>query len=604
MANETKLFPRARFVPEGSLVAPNGAAIITSLIDLGGLLRTEDVCIAKWSRPVHSLKTAPSIRLSRPDVFRDHGEVLLQDPQEGRVAKTKSKTSGTSNQQLVDDVQQRLDALNVAAKLNTTIMNLSASTKDTQSESSEKSITFGSDWLIYCTAMHCSDKGDDARKEDFSENYSCCTTIYRPTQFAQALGMSVCEHVGAFGKPSPSRQTLSNFLSAETERHGLVVVHGPTLYVDDPYAYVSEAKAGWEMLSAMIFLKSQEHAREEEYRFAVFPVPPTTEAIVDLPVSGAMMDCLSPPAMPRQKQFKGELVVVPEDGAAEIKTSVPTQKHTYRRRLTRTKKSSLKVGDVEQGGGEQQEEVVEETVVSPEEIQEAFRSKQEKHPDIIIFQQWGNRIHYVHEAFHNVETERWRLETVRRVDLGPNVSEVGEWPDQMSVPSEVAYEKSQSLPWHPELILEYCLEPSLSRAPGPYGARLECTTEEFEHVLGCVKALEIAVELVPEAERERAAAAAWYALGFIEGLTVEFGPIVESVCIIRGAVAVVELVRARFSGAVGWATFSGSGTYTLYIRGRNAEEFTFPGRFSRPQPMGSIVYGDALHQNGWHRKEK
>ena len=197
--------------------------------------------------------------------------------------------------------------------------------------------------------------------------------------------MSVCEHVGAFGKPSPSRQTLSNFLSAETERHGLFVVHGPTLYVDDPYAYVSEAKAGWEMLSAMIFLKSQEHAREEEYRFAVFPVPPTTEAIVDLPVSGAMMDCLSPPAMPRQKQFKGELVVVPEDGAAEIKTSVPTQKHTYRRRLTRTKKSSLKVGDVEQGGGEQEEEVVEETVVSPEEIQEAFRSKQEKHPDIIIF---------------------------------------------------------------------------------------------------------------------------------------------------------------------------------------------------------------------------
>ena len=569
---------------------------------LGGLLPTQDVPIAKWSRPEHGLKTAPSIRLSRPDVFRDHGEVLLQDPQEGRVAKTRNRTIDTSDQKHMDSVQRRLAALNVAAKLNKTIINLSASSTNTQSKSSEASITFGRDWLLYCTAMCCSDRGADDRKGDFSENYTCSTTIYRPTQFAQALGLSVCEHIGAFGKPSPVRQTLSNFLSAETQRHGLFVVHGPTLYVDDPYDYVSKAKAGWELLSAMIFLKSREHAREKEYRFAVLPVSPAIEALVDLPVSGSMRDCLWPPATLGQEQLKGEPVIVPEEGAAEVEASLTTRKHTYRRRLIRTKKSSSRIGNEKHEDGEQEKEIIEETLVSPDEVQEAFRSDEGKQPDIIIFQQWGNRIRYVHDAFYNVETDRWRIETVRRDDSGGHLDETDGWPDQLSVPPEVAFEASQSLPWDPELILEYCLEPSRPRAPDAYKGGRECSTEDLEHVLACGRSLEMVVALVPEPERERAAAASWYALGFIASLTVEFGSIVKSVCLIREAVAVVDLVRARFSGAVGWATFSGSGSYTLYIKNGNAEEFTFPGHFSRPQPMGRSVYADALHQNGWHRK--
>ena len=604
MVNETKLFPNARFVPEGSFLASNGAVVLTSLIDLGGLLRAQDVRLAKLSRPEHGLETASSVRLSRPDVFRENGEVLLQDAQEGRVARTSNRTINSSDKEQSDALRRRLDALNVAAKLNKTVMNLSGSTKDTQSHSSEASITFGSDWLIYCTAICCSENVEDDWKGAFPESYTCSTTIYRPTQFAQALGLSVCEHVGAFGKPSPVRQTLSNFLSAETKRIGLFAVHGPTLYVDNPYDYVSEAKAGWEMICAMIFLKSREHAREKEYRFAILPAPPTTESVVYLPVSGAMRDCLSPPASPGLARPTAEPVIVPEEGATEITTSPSTQKHTYRRRLTRTKKISSGVGKDEIGNREQEEDVIEETIVSPDEVREPFPNEEDERPDVIIFHQYGSRVRYVHEAFRDVETERLRVETTRRIDLqgGVDVTDDG-WPGELSVPPEVALEAPEVLPWNPELILEFCLNPSRPRMSGEYAGDWGCTTEELEHVLNCGRSLKLAVELVPELERERAAASSWYAFGFIAGLVVEFGMIVKSVCIVRESVAVVELVRASFSGAVGWATFSGSGTYTLYICKGNTEEFTLPGRFSWAHPIGPGVYADALHQNGWHRKK-
>ena len=603
MPNKTRLFPNARYMGEGSCLSPSGALVNTSFIDLGGSLSTQDVRIAKLSKPEHGIETAASLRLSCPQEFRNKGEVLLRDPQEGRVNTASSQTVDTTRKEEADDLQRRVDALNVAARLNKTVVNLKGSQNRTKSHWTDSSISFGKEWLIYCTTIYGSDNCEDNWRGVFPESYTCSSIIHRPTQFAQALGMSVCEHVGACGKPSTGSYSLTNFLSVEMERISLFVVHGPTLYVDNPYDYLSEAKAGWETLCAMIFLKSREHAGEKEYRFAALPIPQITGSVVYLPVSGTMRDCLIPPVSLNLPPPTSEPVVVPEEGEVEVTVTPTTPKYTYRRRVTRTKRSSLNAGKGETEDRKEEQEVVEETVVSPEEVREPFPNEEEKTPDVIIFHQYGTSVQYIHEAFRDVETERWRVETVRRRDLDGNAVTDVEWPEHLSVPSELAYEGREALPWAPELILEYCLDPSRPRALGNYDGAKDWTVEEFGHVLACRRSLKIAVELVPELQRERAAASAWYALGFVADLVSEFGPIVRTVCIIREAVAVVELSRARFSGAVGWLTFSGSGAYTLYIRKGDAEEFTLPGRFTRAHPIGRGIYADALHQSGWHRKK-
>ena len=71
---------------------------------------------------------------------------------------------------------------------------------------------------------------------------------------------------------------------------------------------------------------------------------------------------------------------------------------------------------------------------------------------------------------------------------------------------------------------------------------------------------------------------------------------------IRECVAVVEFERAPFSGAVGWATFSGTGTYTLYVHRGDVEEVAFSGRFTQAGRMSSGTYVEPLQKYGWRVK--
>ena len=61
------------------------------------------------------------------------------------------------------------------------------------------------------------------------------------------------------------------------------------------------------------------------------------------------------------------------------------------------------------------------------------------------------------------------------------------------------------------------------------------------------------------------------------------------------------LTRAPFSGAVGWATFAGTGTYTLYVHRENVEEVIFSGR-SQAGRMSPDTYVEGLQKHGWHLK--
>lgn len=267
------VFPEMRIAAEGAFLAPQGTYVHTVYVDLSGKVESDGLHLVKATEAQYDLATASSIRLSRPWAFRDKGEVLIQDEQEGRARVSSSETVELPNEE-PGLSGARISALNAGLELSRTKMSLSGRARHTRSTSSSQAVTFGADWLIYCMSMQPSKDREDAWRRSFPNSYTRFTPVYRPTQFAQGLGLGVCEHIGVRGKAEPARGTFSGFRTVEDRRRAQIVVHGPMLYVDSPYQCIERAEPGWEKLSAMIFLKSRErdYAAQMEYRFVMLSV--------------------------------------------------------------------------------------------------------------------------------------------------------------------------------------------------------------------------------------------------------------------------------------------------------------------------------------------
>ena len=589
-------FANARILSEGWFTTPQGDMVQTNYIDLAGTLPPETPSLAKASEPRFDLRTAASVRLSRPGVFRETGEVLVKDEQEGRARTSTRETiegpTGATTQR-----DRRVRAVNAGLRLCHAKLSVSGTMREERTNTATSALTFGKDYLIYCASLWPEAGEENVWRRTFPENYTSVARIHRPTQFAQALGLGVCEHIGATGKPAPVKGAFHGFKTFEMQRTPQIVLHGPVLYVDDPYRCIAEAEAGWAQICSMIYVKSREYAAQKEYRFAMLSIRPEVDEVFDLPVSGMLRDCLLPAKSPLGAANGPVTMGRNEQEPGEQRET--NRGYTYRRSRVRRETGQWRK-DGEPVSGRAKEEIVEETVTSPEEVPEPF-PEEVKQPDIIVFEQVGGRVRFAHRIYREEETKSMRIETLRTNpaivdDPGPSGL-----PQALEIPPEERFEALDEPPTDPRFVLDLCLNPSVPRSPGRYEGLARCSRVEVEHALACWRSLGAAVDMFDGENRERAAAAAWYAAEFIVDLVSWFGPIVKSVCVIRECVAVVEFERAPFSGAVGWATFSGTGTYTLYVHLGNVEEVVFSSRFSRAGRM-SPTYMEALQKHGWHLK--
>ena len=581
---------------DGTFTTPQGNAVMTIYVDLAGKLPPGALSLAKASEPRFDLRTADSVRLSRPGVFRETGEVLVKDEQEGR-ARTSTRETTEEPTEATSQMGRRARALNAGLRLCHAKLSANSTMRAESTNTATSAVTFGKDWLIYCTSLGPEAGEEDAWRRTFPKNYTSVALIYRPTQFAYALGLGVCEHIGATGKPAPMKGTFTGFKTSEVHRTSQIVLHGPVLYVDDPYRCIAEAEPGWAQICSMIFVKSREYSTQKEYRFAMLSIGPETGEVFDLPVSGMLRDCLLPVKSPHG--VANGPVTMAKDKRAPGEQRETSRGYTYQRRKVRRESGNWKDG--EPGSGRATEEIVEETVTSPEEVPEPF-PEEAKQPDIIVFEVAGGRVRYTHEVYRKEETGRWHIETLRKnpaIDEDPGP---GGLPQALEVPLEDRFEALDEPPTDPRFVLELCLSPSAPRPPGRYESLARCSMAEVEHALACWRSLAVAVDLLDGEDRERSAASAWYAAEFIVDLVSWFGPIVKNVCVVRECVAVVELKRAPLSGTVGWATFSGTGAYTLYVHRGNVEEVVFSGRFSRAGRMSLSTYKETLQKYGWHLK--
>lgn len=586
-------FADARILSEGWFTTPQGDAVHTNYVDLAGTLPPGGVSLAKVSELQFDLRTADAVRLSRPAVFRETGEVLVKDEQEGRV-QTSTHETIEEPKRAASKADRRVRAINAALRLSDVKLSLSRTTRAKRTHGATSGLTFGKDWLIYCTSLWPEANEEDAWRRTFPQNYTSMARIYRPTQFAQALGLGVCEHIGATGKPGPIKGSLDGFKTFEVHRTPQFVLHGPVLYVEDPYRCIDEAQDGWARICSMIFVKSHEYAAQKEYRFAMLSIRPDVGEVFDLPVSGMLRDCLLQVNAPFGVA-NDPLTMGPDDREPGEHRET-NRSYTYHRR--RVRRQSGHWTNDETDSDRMREEVVEETVTSPEEVPEPF-PEEFKQPDIIVFEVVGGQLRFGHTVYREEETESWRIE---RLPVNPSLVDDLAPPKGLEIPLGDRLDAPAHPPMDPRVVLELFHNPSVPRPPGVYGNLPQCSQSEIEHALGCWRSLGAAVDMLDGDERERASASAWYAAEFIVDLVSTFGSIVRSVCLIRECVAIVEFVRAPLSQAVGWATFSGSGTYTLCVRRGNVEEVVLSGR-SRAGRISPSTYAEALQKHGWHPKD-
>lgn len=449
---------------------------------------------------------------------------------------------------------------------------------------------------MYCTSLWPEASEEDTWRRTFPETYTSVAPIHRPMQFAQALGVGVCEHIGAGAEPAPMRGAFAGFKTVEVHRTSQIVLHGPVLYVDDPYLCIDGAAPGWAKICSMVFVKSREYAAQKEYRFAMFSTRPEVDDVFDLPISGMLRDCLRPVKYPTSVADAPVTMTESEQDPPDQRETY--HDYTYRRR--RVRRESVNWKDSEQAPGRAKEEIVEETVTSPEEIPEPFPEEVKK-PDIIMFERVGGQVRVGHQVHQDEETGRLRIETLPTLPVTADDPALGDHLKELEIPPEDRLETLDEPLTDPRFVLELCLSPSVPRPPRSAGLEL-CSRAEMEHVFGCWRSLGAAVDMLDGTDRERAAASAWYAAEFIVDLVTRFGPIVKSVCVIREYVAVVEFERALLSDAVGWATFSGTGNYTFYVQRGNVKEVAYSGHFSRTGQMSPGTYTEALQKYGWPLK--
>ncbi|MCY4530664.1 MAG: helix-turn-helix transcriptional regulator, partial [Chloroflexi bacterium] len=568
----------------------------TNYVDLSGALPTGGVTLGKVSEPQYDLRTMGTVRLSRPGVFRTTGEVLVKDKQEGEA---RTETRDTVEEPEDGDLDRRVRALRAGLRLGRSGLSIkNATAKSTRTKSATAKITFGRDWLIYSTSVWPNTDEEGAWRQTFPDGYTSMVQLHRPAQFAFALGLGICEHVGVSGKPAPMTGTFHGFRTVKVERSAQMVLHGPVLYVDDPYGTIEMAEEGWPQICSMIFVKSRTYAAQKEYRFALLSIPANVGEVVDLPVSGMMQDCLKPVKTPLI--VPEPEVAIKEDGSKTPGKRETSRSYTYRRRTV--KRQSGNWGDREDEGREK-EEIVEEMVTSPDEVPDPFPSER-KRPDVVIFHQVGSRCRFQHHAYRDEETTRWRIETLRENPAIVETPRLGRPPRELEVPDDLRFDVVDAPPAAPEFILDLCLNPSMPRPPGKYPLLKRLSGPEIGHAMGSYWSLTMALGLLDRTDQERAAASAWYAFRFVLDLVRSFGAIVKSVCVIDECVVVVEIETAPSTGAVAWATFSGTGTYTLYVDRGGVQELVYPGKFSRAGPICESTLVETLSEHGWSPKSR
>lgn len=258
--------------------------------------------VIKYGEEEWAAERKRTIKLARPRHFRQDGETLIYDQGEGFVTRETvvqrevpvSDDEQSRNLALNDDINRALELSGeTAARVKGTPK--SRVVTDTKKDSLE----WGNDYWVFCTAMEPTSEDESrALLASLKPEYGHESYIPSPRTFAQMLARAYVEEYGAPGDPMESvKHTIGAFVGSTYHRH-LIVVHGPVVYVDDPYATCTSAMDSQiPLIRSMlpIFIKGNDYSGQREYRFVIADKTPNEADCKIMPATPVLVAAIGRP---------------------------------------------------------------------------------------------------------------------------------------------------------------------------------------------------------------------------------------------------------------------------------------------------------------------
>ena len=232
-----------------------------------------------------AVEVCGTIRLCTPSYYREDGQSLIWDVQEGVIAgrptveERRDDAADLEEQQRINsEMARRRPLAQATGRIATTSLRVR--------ESEQSSLTYGDNCLIWCSSIKPRNGKQWASwRASLEPSYDHISTIHNPHMFAQALGAMAFQQRSLLGDPISFRNPKTGYVA---QCPSLSVVYGPVVYVDDRRAYIEESSSDLEFVIRTVFTKTSEHRHQREYRFAILTNRELEDDTLDLMVSTEM----------------------------------------------------------------------------------------------------------------------------------------------------------------------------------------------------------------------------------------------------------------------------------------------------------------------------
>ena len=594
---------RMVWVNEGFALNDAEHLIQTSYIDLR---RPEDripiPSLVKGHERKYALEGGETILISKPSRFREYGEELIQDLQEGKakeatVIQEPETAAQVAKQRVISDRNEALELLN-------STLRISFSEKHTSTNTNSQALTYGKEWWIYCASIKPDQDQWGAWRSTLPQENDHVSAIGQPAKFAQALSYMVAEQLGPQGKNGLIRDTTEG---AETEPRKCKIQsvwHGPVVYVDNVYEALAKISDSRTRIAAFIFTKETKYAAQREYRFAVLN-DGVGEETVQLRISGMMKDALNltPYGLVRQAPVPLNTVVADKSQTNQDTgdSPTPTHKRTTKRhrsieRQERRWETRSLDGQVLSSDSELREVVREQTADQDQDlVRDNFEGttsngEGKKMPPLATAEcpeATGDL-----EAGHNDEKAVVELAD-EEFKMDDGQQEKTRWAVPIITGTGRAYRSIEEMLSD----LTYPMSPAKETLQ-----EKESTVDEVIKTYKAIAVLNIKMRHVKAQFRQDIASAGWYAMLCIRNIYAKLGDIVETLWIERERFVVIRLKKPGALNVKGRIVIAPSGFYAYRLQAPNKESLGHGGQEwgTLLFPVGSFV--EEFEDYGWPKK--
>ena len=555
---------------EGFALDDAGNLIMTAYIDL----RNEEdrlpiPALVKGCKTEYALENGGTILLSKPARFRDFGENLIRDDQEGlakeeMVAAVEQTPAQAMRQRAIADMNEALELAGGGTSLSSTYKESLV-----ESDRSVKSFKYGKGWWIFCASIEPKDDERGEWRAALDEGYDHESVIGQPSKFAQALARMVVEQIGPQGDDGSMTDKTGGLEKAPTKHKSQFVIHGPVVYRDSVYDYIDDASDEMTRLVRSVFTKSTEYAGQREYRFAVMSGGASQESVI-LQISGMMRDALNRTTHGLVRDVPVPAKTVDESNAEPSARPAQTSKllsqqatvTRQRRQWEERRRTTTQGGKVTSSDSERVDTIDETSVLQVERP-----LGKDSLNDLLSNENDGGELEEqpVRQPKQGSTEQDWAQsddEAARELALA-----------ELDWNGERQAREDGNLVVHSGSGRAYKSIEEMANDPtcpmGSSGASWKeeaCTPDEIVQTFGWVEALTAKLMVIEEECRQDVASAGWYALNCIRGLYAKLGDVVDVLWVERNRFVVIRLKESEDLKATGRIVVSPSGGYAYCLQ--------------------------------------